>query len=138
MPDIRIRTTEPRGDALVDDITFDGPDGEPVEAYLVRPAEAVADHAAAGLVMWHWLDSEAPDGNRTQYLDEAAELATAGAVCLLPQGRFPWSTPPAGSAADRAAILAEVGRLRTGLDMLAARAEVIGSRLSVVGHSCVG
>ena len=47
---------------------------------------------AAGLLMWHWLDSEAPDGNRSQYLDEAADLAAAGAVCLLPQGRFPWSS----------------------------------------------
>ena len=88
--------------------------------------------------MWHWLDSEAPDGNRTQYLDEAADLATAGAVCLLPQGRFPWSAPPTGSAADRAAVLAEVGRLRTGLDLLAARPDVDVARLGVIGHDFGG
>ena len=40
MGDIRIRSTEARGPALVDDIVFDGPDGLEVEAYLVRPAEA--------------------------------------------------------------------------------------------------
>ena len=69
--------------------------------------------------MWHWLDSEAPDGNRTQYLDEAAGLAASGAVCLLPQGRFPWSQPPTGSGADTIEVLAEAARLRAGLDLLA-------------------
>jgi poly(3-hydroxybutyrate) depolymerase len=138
MPEPRIHSTEARGRALVDDIAFDGPDGLEVEAYLVRPAIAPGPSSAAGLVMWHWLDSEAPDGNRTQYLDEAADLAAAGAVCLLPQGRFPWFSPPSGAAADRAAILAEVGRLRAGLDLLAARPEVDAGRLGVVGHDFGG
>jgi pimeloyl-ACP methyl ester carboxylesterase len=138
MTDIRIRTTEPRGGALVDGVTFDGPDGEPVEAYVVRPVEASADHSFAGLVMWHWLDSEAPDRNRTQFLDEATDLAATGAVCLLPQGRFPWLAPPTGSTADRAAILAEVGRLRAALDLLTARPDVDAARLGVVGHDFGG
>lgn len=139
MAEIRIRSTEPRGDALVDDLVFDGPDGLEVEAYLVRPAASDgAGERAAGLLMWHWLDSEAPDGNRTQYLDEAAGLTAAGAVCLLPQGRFPWSQPPTGSDADGAAILAEAARLRAGLDLLAARDDVDGARLGVVGHDFGG
>ena len=67
MGEIRIRSTEARGDALVDDLVFDGPDGLEVEAYLVRRAASDrAGERAAGLLMWHWLDSEAPDGNRTQ------------------------------------------------------------------------
>ena len=106
MTESRIRSTEPRNGALVDDLVFDGPDGLEVEAFLVRPTDAPPDASLAGILMWHWLDSEAPDGNRTQYLDEAADLAAAGAVCLLPQGRFPWSQPPTGSAADTAEILA--------------------------------
>jgi len=137
--EIRIRSTEARGDALVDDLVFDGPDGLEVEAYLVRPAASDgAGERAAGLLMWHWLDSEAPDGNRTQYLDEAAGLTAAGAVCLLPQGRFPWSQPPTGSEADGAAILAEAARLRAGLDLLAARDDVDAARLGVVGHDFGG
>ena len=138
MGDIRIRSTAARGAAFVDDLVYDGPDGLEVEAYLVRPAELVAGERAAGLVMWHWLDSEAPDGNRTQYLDEAASLAAAGAICLLPQGRFPWSQPPTGSEADTAEILAEAGRLRAGLDLLAARPDVDDGRLGVVGHDFGG
>jgi hypothetical protein len=139
MGDTRIRSTEVRGSALVDDLVYDGPDGLGVEAYLVRPAaHDPADELAAGLVMWHWLDSEAPDGNRTQYLEEAADLASAGAVCLLPQGRFPWSQPPTGSAADTSEVRAEATRLRAGLDLLAARSDVDAARLGVVGHDFGG
>jgi len=140
--DARIRSTEARGGALVDDIVFDGPDGLEVEAYLVRPDATATDAASAepsaGILMWHWLDSEAPDGDRTQYLDEAAGLAASGAVCLLPQGRFPWAQPPTGSEADSAEVLAEAARLRAGLDLLAARPDVDAARLGVVGHDFGG
>jgi dienelactone hydrolase len=88
--------------------------------------------------MWHWLDSEAPDGNRTQYLDEAAELAEAGVVSILPQGRFPWVVDPRGSAADAVEIRAEVARLQSCLDLLAARPDVDQARLGVVGHDFGG
>jgi dienelactone hydrolase len=139
MTDLRIRGTEQRPGALVDDVIFNGRDGSEVEAYLVHPdGPAPRERAHAGIVMWHWLDSEAPDGDRTQFLDEAAELAAAGAVCLLPQGRFPWSAPPTGSVADSQAIHAEVGRLRAGLDLLASRSDVDPDRLGVVGHDFGG
>ena len=124
--------------AFVDDVVFEGPDGGEVEAYLVRPAAETGGERRAGLVMWHWLDSEAPDGNRTQYLDEAAELAARGVVALLPQGRFPWSMPPTGAAADPPAVRAEVARLRAGLDLLATRPDVDARRLGVVGHDFGG
>ena len=139
MTELRVRSTEPRASAFVDDIVFAGPDGEDVEAYLVRPADELRDgERHAGLVMWHWLDAAAPDGNRTQYLDEAAELARLGAVALLPQGRFPWSSPPTGAAADAPAVRAEVARLRAGLDLLTARTDVDAGRLGVVGHDFGG
>jgi dienelactone hydrolase len=120
--------------AAVEDIAYDGPDGEPVEAWLVRPAAPAPDGGHAALVMWHWLDTEAPDGNRTEFLDEARELAGLGVVSLLPQGRFPWSVDPMGSAADSAEIGREVARLRAGIDLLAARPDVDGERLGAVGH----
>ena len=139
MTDLRVRGTDSRDGAFIDDVLFRGPDGLDVEAYLVHPDEAAtAAPSRAGIVLWHWFDSEAPDGDRTQYLDEAADLAVAGAVCLLPQGRFPWSTPPTGSAADSAAINGEVARLRAGLDILASRSDVDPDRLGVVGHDFGG
>jgi dienelactone hydrolase len=114
---------------IVDDLRYAGD----VEAYLVRPPD-VAFGSCAGILFWHWLDTEAPDGNRTQFLGEAKALASRGVVALLPQGRFPWRIAPSGSAADDSEVRAEVARLRAGLDLLAARPDVDPERLAVVGH----
>ncbi len=133
----QVLETTRRGDAIVEDIRYAGPDGRDVEAYLVRPAKEAAT-AGAGVLLWHWLDDKAPDGNRSQFLDEAAELANAGLVSLLPQGRFPWVDAPDNATDDAAAIRAEVARLRAGLDLLADRPGVDPGRLAVVGHDFGG
>ncbi len=129
-----VLATERRGDAIVDDVRYGTGDEPPVEAWLVRPAADGAPGSRAALVMWHWLDTAAPDGNRSEFLDEARALAAHGVVSLLPQGRFPWSIDPSGSAADEAEIRREVDRLRHGVDLLAARPEVDPRRIGVVGH----
>jgi dienelactone hydrolase len=131
-----VRATDRRGDAAVEDGTYPGPDGEPVEAFLVRPDRG--DARAAGIVAWHWFDPKAPDGDRTQFVDEAIELAALGVVSLLPQGRFPWADDPSGSLADTAAIGAEVARFRAGVDVLATLTGVDPERLAVVGHDFGG
>ena len=135
-------TVRPMDGAIVEDIRYDGGAGAPgeVQAYLVSPADAASRDpgACAGVLLWHWLETRSPDGNRTQFLEEAGELATAGATSLLPQGRFPWTVDPTGSAADIGEIEREVARLRAGLDLLAARPEVDPARLAVVGHDFGG
>ena len=145
MGELHVLGTTTRGRAAIDDVRFRGPDGLDVEAYLVRPVGAndatqASDSArpGPGLLMWHWLDTEAPDGDRSQYLDEAIDLASAGVVALLPQGRFPWVIAPDNAAADVAEIRAEVARLRAGLDVLATRPDVDPDRLGVVGHDFGG
>ena len=143
MGNIRVLGTSQRAGALVDDLRYTGMDDHEVEAFLVRPRDdgergAANANRGPGILLWHWLDSEAPDGNRTQYLDEAGSLAEAGVVSLLPQGRFPWQIAPKTAAADFAEIEAEVGRLRAGLDVLAERPDVDPTRLAVVGHDFGG
>jgi dienelactone hydrolase len=135
-PELTTISSERRDGARVDDIRFDGPDGAPVEAYLVRPI--ASDGPGPAVLFWHWFDTEAPDGDRTQYVDEAVELARRGATSLLPQGRFPWASPPTGAAADVAAIEAEVARLHVGIDVVRALPGVDAGRLAVVGHDFGG
>lgn len=129
--------TEIRDGARIDDIRYDGPDGLPVTAYVVHPEEPTGDPGPAVLA-WHWFDTQAPDGDRTQFLDEAVALARMGVTSLLPQGRFPWASPPTGAAADVAAIEAEVARLHAGVALLRARPTVDAGRLAVVGHDFGG
>lgn len=124
-------------DVAVEDLTF-GSGDDTVEAYLVRPAGARTPGGNPGLVMWHWLDTEAPDGNRTEFLAEARALAGSGVVSLLPQGRFPWRIDPSGSADDAREVEAEVARFRAGIDLLIDISGVDPDRLAVVGHDFGG
>jgi pimeloyl-ACP methyl ester carboxylesterase len=102
------------------------------DAYLVEPT---AGGRGSGVLFLHWFDTEAPDGNRTQFVDEAVGLAAAhGAVSVLPQGRFPWAGDPTDAGADAERIRAEVARHRAALDLLAARPDVDAGRIGLVGH----
>jgi pimeloyl-ACP methyl ester carboxylesterase len=102
------------------------------EAYLVEP---MGGGRGPALLFLHWFDTEAPDGNRTQFLDEAVAMAhDHGAVSLLPQGRFPWAEDPTDAAADAERIRAEVARHRAAVDLLAARTDVAQERIGLVGH----
>lgn len=102
------------------------------EAYLVEPVDG---GRGAGLLFLHWFDSEAPDGNRTQYLEEASELARShGVVSILPQGRFPWSAAPTDEVADAERIHAEAAANRAAIDLLASRDDVEADRIGLVGH----
>jgi pimeloyl-ACP methyl ester carboxylesterase len=101
-------------------------------AYLVEPA---GGGRGSGVVFLHWFDTEAPDGNRTQFLEEARGLAREhGTVSVLPQGQFPWSSAPTDAETDAERIRAEVERHRKALDLLAARDDVDEGRIGLVGH----
>jgi pimeloyl-ACP methyl ester carboxylesterase len=101
------------------------------EAYLVEP---MGGGRGPALLFLHWFDTEAPDGDRTQFLDEAIELARdEGFVSILPQGQFPWAGGPTDAISDLARIRAEVARHRAALDHLVARDDV-DARVGLVGH----
>jgi pimeloyl-ACP methyl ester carboxylesterase len=85
-------------------------------AFLVRPS---GDSVLGGVLWLHWFDPNAVDGNRTQFLTEAQDLAAQGVVSVLPQLLFPWSSDPSNSEADIARIQLEVDRLRHAVDWLA-------------------
>jgi len=138
-PTFEIVGTETRDGVLIRDIRLAPPPGGdaagPIEAYLVEPEVLDARTSRPALLFAHWFDSEAPNGNRTEYLDEATDWARRHrAAAILPQLTFPWAGDPSGSAGDAERIVAEVTRLRRCLDLVLARPAVDAARLAVVGH----
>jgi hypothetical protein len=138
-PAFEIVGAETRDGVLVRDIRLGAPReadaAGPIEAYLVEPEVLDARAPRPAVLFAHWFDSEAPNGNRTEYLDEAADWARRHrATAILPQLTFPWAGDPTGSAADSDRIIAEVTRLRRCLDVLVARPAVDPARLGFVGH----
>ena len=105
-------------------------DDEP--AWLVEPA---GGGRGAAILFLHWFDTEAPDGNRDQFRDEAIALARDhGVVSILPQGRFPWAAAPIDAEADLRRIRDEVAAHRRAVDLLAGRSDVEAGRIGLVGH----
>jgi pimeloyl-ACP methyl ester carboxylesterase len=142
-PTFEIVAAETRDGALIRDIRIAPPPvsgtAAPIEAYLVEPEILDARMPRSGLLFAHWFDTDAPNGNRTEYLDEAADWARRHrAAVVLPQLTFPWAADPTDSAADAARIVAEVTRLRRCLDLVLARPAVDPARLGVVGHDFGG
>lgn len=111
--------------ATVEDVKTE--DGK--ECYLVAP-----DRPRGPAVMFlHWFD-EAPNANRSQFLDEALSLADRGVVSLLPQLTFPWLEPPRDTDHDLAHINSEVSWLQSAYETLCKVDGVDRSRFALVGH----
>lgn len=104
--------------------------GKPGDAYLVRPSMPPAGPA---VVYLHWFD-EAPNANRTQYLEEAKTLASAGVVSLLPQLTFPWHSPPMDIDTDLGRITKEIENLVSLHDLLIQVDGVDPESVAVAGH----
>ncbi|HEX8355247.1 MAG TPA: hypothetical protein VF611_20245 [Pyrinomonadaceae bacterium] len=132
--DVKVVATESRDGVAVDDITFRGSGGAPVEAYVVRPSEGRGPFAAVLFV--HWFSPPHPNSNRTQFLEEARALARRGTVSLL-VSTF-WSDPARYRARrwqdDYRNTLSQARDLRRALDVLLSRPNVDAARVAYVGH----
>jgi dienelactone hydrolase len=124
--------TEKRGDVTVRDITFvPRPGGHEVKAYVVVPA---GNGPFAGILWVHWLGEE--KSNRTQFLDEAVELAPKGVVSVLVDGM--WAEPRWFGTRipeqDYENSIRQVIELRRALDLLLSQPQVDKTRVGYVGH----
>jgi dienelactone hydrolase len=131
--DLKVVKTEVRDGIEVRDITFAGVTGRRTAAYLVIP-KTNGPHPAA--LMVHWYAPEEHDSNRTQYLEQAVDLAKQGVVSLLPETM--WSEPKWFPARNRAddydASVRSVKELRRALDVLLRQPGVDKKRVAFVGH----
>ena len=120
--------TRRMGLALVDDVVLEVGDADPVEAFVVRPASGTA---RAGVLFLHWLGEHHND--RTQFLAEAAGLATLGVRSVLPAGRLPWQVPPSAADPDAANLELEGRRIERAFSELIADLPP-GAPVAMVGH----
>lgn len=136
--DIQVLSSSDRAGTQVVELTYAGATSTaPVRGTLVRPPQGTRRGPA---VLWvHWL-GEPATSNRTEFLEEAVQLAQKGVVSLLVDAL--WSQPDwykkRTMDEDPAAFTAQVISLRRGLALLGQEPEVDPGKLAVVGHDFGG
>ena len=123
----------PGRDAVtVQDVAIPVAGQPPVRAYVVRPAHS--PRPLAGVLYLHWFAPGEPNQDRTEFLDEAKEAASRGAVAVLPQLTFPWQADPGGDARDRAAVTGQLAAVTAAYHHLLRQPGVDRRRTAAVGH----
>lgn len=137
--ELRLVVERPRDGALVRDFTYRSPFGRRRAAYLVRP-ENDAGEAQPAILYVHWYEPESLDSNRTQFLDEAVQMARHGVVSLLVETM--WSDRDwfikRTQEDDVQSSIEQVVELRQAMDILLAESGVDPDRLLYVGHDFGG
>jgi len=136
---VKVKEVEKRLGATVLDLTFDALTGKEVAAYVVTP-EGKGPFAA---VLWvHWL-GEPETTNRTQFLNEAVNLAPKGVVSVLIDAMWSTAVNPDWFGKrvpdeDYRNSVGQVIALRRAMDLLLSQPGVDKSRAGLVGHDYGG
>jgi hypothetical protein len=132
-PDLRSVRTKRAGGIVRELFTYATPFGYRRAAEIIRPEN---DVRGAAILYVHWLESDAPDSNRTQFIGEAEVMAKRGAVALLIETM--WSERDwfikRTQADDYENSRRQVIELRQALDLLLAQPGVDANRVAYVGH----
>ena len=106
-------------------------------AEMFRPE---GEAALAAILYVHWYEPESIDSHRTQFEEEAKELARAGAVCASIETL--WSDRDfflkRTQEDDLRNSMEEVVNIRRALDLLSAQPNVDAKRFAYVGHDFGG
>jgi pimeloyl-ACP methyl ester carboxylesterase len=94
----------------------------------------------AAILYIHWYEPPSPDSNRSQFVEEAMDMARSGAACLLIETL--WSDPDfflkRTQAEDIRNSIEELVNIRRAMDLLLAQSGVDASRFALVGHDFGG
>lgn len=99
-----------------------------------------AEGSQAAILYIHWYEPASADSNRSQFVEEAREMARCGAACLLIETL--WSDPDfflkRTQAEDIQNSIEEVINLRRAMDLLLSQPGLDASRFALVGHDFGG
>ena len=94
----------------------------------------------AAILYVHWYEPGSHDSNRSQFEEEAKEMARGGAVCLLVETL--WSDPDffikRTQEDDMQNSIEEVVNIRRAMDLLLSQPNVEANRFAYVGHDFGG
>jgi dienelactone hydrolase len=117
----------------LEDIAFDAPSGNEINAYLLKPAK---EGKYPAILYLHWYESYSPVTNRTQHLNEGVAWAENGVISL--HISTPWSDAPwffkRDKEADLGFTMKQAEDFRAALNILLSLDEVDTERIAVVGH----
>lgn len=131
--DVRFVSRRPTDGIIVSDLVFLAGEDQQRTAYLVKPE---GDGPFPIILYVHWYEPEACDANRTQFLDEASELAQHGVMSLLIETM--WSDREwflkRTQAGDFDASVRQTIELRRAMDLLLSQPGAESSQFAYVGH----
>jgi len=131
--DVRIIGTRDQGEYLSSDLTFLAREGTRRAASLLKPAGAGPFPA---VLYVHWYEPQACDSNRTQFFEEACDMARTGVMSLLVETM--WSDREwflKRTQEDDLRISVEIViELRRAMDLLLQQPDIDPSRFAYVGH----
>lgn len=101
---------------------------------------AQGEELHAAILYIHWYEPESHDSNRSQFIEEAKEMARCGATCLLVETM--WSDPDffmkRTQAEDLQNSMEEVVNTRRAMDLLLSQPNIDSNRVALVGHDFGG
>jgi dienelactone hydrolase len=131
--DIRPAGQQTSEGVCLESFTYLSAFGERRAAYFIRPE---GDGPYAAILYVHWYEPEALDSNRTQFVEEAKEMARRGAASLLVETM--WSDRDwfikRTQAQDYVRSVRQTAELRQAADLLLSQPWADGSRFAFVGH----